>query len=253
MSLRLFFLCLLTMAFCSKILSQASHHRLVNIRDCNRYEAIFTGKITDFQSDGETVWIKVKVVEAFKYRLDTCEIWLVEIERLFPAFWNVNIGEEWLIFTELYKETYYLSLLYSSPLRRSTFHYTPEEGYLYKSDISFLQKTFFHPSQLVNESYQTSWLGCVSDDQVYHARGALVNGYPTGPWQYLYESKRVKESGNYFAGKKTGLWYGYYENGELYDKTYFVNGEQVSRTVYDKAGRICYISSHSSFVMYDIY
>jgi len=229
MTLRLFLLFFLTILFCSQGFSQAVHHRPVNISDCNRNEAIFIGKITDCQTDGETVWIKAQVVESYKYRRDTCEISFAEPERFFPELWNVNIGEEWLIFAEQYRGVYYLNLHFSSSPRSRKSRHSFIEDHLYKKDIAFLQKTFFSPNQRINSSYQTSWQGCVPDDDIYHASGALEHGYPQGLWQYFYSDGRVMQTGRYIAGRKDGEWYSYRENGQLHVESRYENGLEVWR------------------------
>ncbi len=71
------------------------------------------------------------------------------------------------------------------------------------------------------------------------AKGQLVNGAPTGDWEYYDNNGTIREKGTHKKNKRHGLWISYSKKGDIYMKTIYKNGKKEGEEVtFYKGGEI---------------
>lgn len=120
---------------------------------------------------------------------------------------------------------------YKNNKRNGVFlYYTSEHTYesagRYADDYSTGKWQYFHPNgQLAREVIynQTAFV-----KNVWDSVGTLLVSNGNGKFVEMFPNGQMKTEGEYLNGMQEGIWFGYFENGDLHYKEEFLHGKMVA-------------------------
>jgi hypothetical protein len=78
-------------------------------------------------------------------------------------------------------------------------------------------------------------------------KGRFVAGKMTGAWKWYRENGKLMQAGSFVDERKSGVWKRYHPNGSLYDEGRFVDNQKVGEwRVYDAKGKPVKTARHKS-------
>jgi antitoxin component YwqK of YwqJK toxin-antitoxin module len=69
--------------------------------------------------------------------------------------------------------------------------------------------------------------------------GKFAAGKMSGQWKWYRENGKLMQTGSFVGGKRSGVWKRYHPNGALYDEGEFAENQKIGEwRVYDAKGKL---------------
>jgi len=123
-------------------------------------------------------------------------------------------------------------------MKIGVYNYYDTLGYYFLSEVYKYDTLMAKGKVDLYGIYDSTWLFFHPNGKI-KSTGDYKNGYKSGKWIFLYDNGKLAQQGNYREDKAHGYWIWYYKNGQVRTEENYYRGKlQGDKIEYDSLGKI---------------